>query len=74
MNKLVDQYDNMYHCSIGKKLVDSNYSGLTEEIKSSHKVAKFTIGDKVRITNYKNFSIKVTPNVGKEKYLLLTLY
>ena len=55
MNKLVDQYDNIYHCSIGKKLVDSDYSGLTEEIKSSHKVAKFTVGDKVRITNYKKF-------------------
>ena len=37
LNKLVDKYDNTYHRSIGKKAVDADYSGLTEEIDSSHK-------------------------------------
>ena len=32
MNKLVDQYNNTYHYSIGKKYINVDYSALTEKI------------------------------------------
>ena len=65
MNKLVDQYNNTYHSSIGKKPVDTDYSDLTKEIKSSYKAPKN--GDRVRITKYKNiFSKGYTENWSKE--------
>ena len=54
LNKLVDQYNNTYHCSIGKKPIDVDYSALNEDIESSHKAPKFKVGDRVRITKYKN--------------------
>ena len=30
LNKLVDQYTNTYHHSIGKKAINADYSALTE--------------------------------------------
>ena len=73
LNKLVDEYNNSYHCSISKKSTDADYSGLTATIESSHKALKFKVRDKVRITKYKNFLSEVTPKIGQEKYLLLIL-
>ena len=32
LNKLVDQYNNNYHHSINKKIINADYSALTEEI------------------------------------------
>ena len=58
LNKLIAESNNTYHHSIGKKPVNADYSVLTEEIKSSHKAPKFNIGDKVRITKYKNIFSK----------------
>ena len=37
LNKLVDEYNNTYHCSVGKKPIEADYSALTEEIKSNDK-------------------------------------
>ena len=54
LNKLVDECNNTCNSSIGKKPIDPNYSVLTEEIESSHKVPKFKVYDSVRITKYKN--------------------
>ena len=54
LNKLMDEYNNTYHCSIGKKPVEVDYSALNDEIESSHKVPKFKVGDIVRITKYEN--------------------
>ena len=70
MNKLVDDYNNTYHCSIGKKPVDANYSALSEKNEPSHKTAKCKVGDRVRITMYKNsknFSKNFT-KIDQEKY------
>ena len=50
--KLVDQFNNTSHPSIGKNPVDADYSALTKEIETSHKAAKFKAGD--RITNCNN--------------------
>ena len=34
LNKLVDEYNNPYHCSIGKKPFHVNYSAMSEEFES----------------------------------------
>ena len=58
MNKLVDQYNNTYYHSIGKKPIEADYSDLTEEIELNYKAPKFKVGDRVRITKYKNIFSK----------------
>ena len=54
LNKLVDQYNNPYHRSIGRKTIVADYSALTEEIESSHKAPKFKVSDRVSISKYSN--------------------
>ena len=67
MNKLVDQYNNIYHHSINKKPINADYSALTEKIKTNHKAPKFKVNDKVGITKYKNvFSKGYTENWSRE--------
>ena len=73
LNKLVDKYNDTYDHSISKKPFDADYSPLTEKIETNHKAPKFKVNDKVRITKYKNIFVKVTLNIGQEKYLLLIL-
>ena len=72
-NKLVDQYITIHHCPISKEPIDADYSDLTEEIESSYKASKFKVGNRVRITKYKSFSVKFTLQIGQEKYLLSIL-
>ena len=50
LDKLVDEYSNIYHCSISKKPVDADYFLLTEDIKANLKASKFKVGERVRIT------------------------
>ena len=45
LNKLVDQYNNTYHCSIGKRSIDADYSDFIEENEWSYKASKFKVGD-----------------------------
>ena len=67
LNKLVDEYNNFYRHSIDKKPINADYSAFTEEIESSHKAAKFKVGDRVSITKFKNiFSKRYTENWSKE--------
>ena len=54
LNKLVYEYNNNYHHSIGKKAVDSDYSAFTEEIESNLKPPEFKVGNRARITKCKN--------------------
>ena len=51
LNKLIDEYSNTYHRSVGKKPIDADYSALTDKIESNCKAPKFKIDDRVRITN-----------------------
>ena len=51
LDKLVDEYNNTYHRSIGKKPIDADYTALTEEIETVTKAPKFKVSDRVRITN-----------------------
>ena len=71
LNKLVDQYNNTYHYSINKKLVNADYSGLTEKIETNPKAPKFKVNDRVRITKYKNiFSKGYTKNWSREIFIV----
>ena len=45
LNKLVDEYNNTYHCSIGKNSIHADYSALTEEIDLSHKATTYKVGE-----------------------------
>ena len=58
LNKLVDQYNNTYHHSIGKKPINTDYSVLIEEIETNPKAPRFKVNDGVRITKYKNIFSK----------------
>ena len=70
LKKLVDQCNDTYH-SIGKKTVDADYSALAKDIESSHKAPKFKVGDRVRITKYKNiFSKGYTGNWSREIFVI----
>ena len=70
LNKLVDQYNNTYHHSTGKKPINADYSALTEKIETNPKAPKFK--DRVRITKYKNiFSSKgYTQNWSREMFII----
>ena len=66
-NKLVDQYNNTYHHSVGGKPINAYYSALTEKIESNLKAPKFKVNDRIRITKYKNiFSKGYTDNWSRE--------
>ena len=54
MNNLVDEYNNTYRRSSGRKPINGDYSDLTGEIESGHKAPKFKVGEKGNITNCKN--------------------
>ena len=70
LNNLVDQYNNTYNHSIGKKSADDDYSALAEENESSYKAPKFKIGGRVRITKYKNiFSKGYTEDWSREIFI-----
>ena len=45
LNKLVDDCNNTYHRSIGKKPIDADYSALAEKIELINKVPKFKVDD-----------------------------
>ena len=63
LNKLIDEYNSSYHHSLVKKVIDADYSTLTEEIESNPKAPKFKVGNRVKISNY-----KATLIIGQKKY------
>ena len=70
LRKLVDQYSDTYH-SINKKLINDNYSDMTEKIETTSKARKFKINDRVRITKYKNiFSKGYIDNWSREIFII----
>ena len=69
----MDEYKNTCHCSFGKKPVDADYSDMSVKIETNPKAPNPKVGDRFRITNYKNNLAKVTPTIGQKKYLLLIL-
>ena len=74
LHGLVDDYDNTYHCSVGKKPVNTGNSALHKETESNNIVPKFSVGDGVRITKYKNiFSKSYTENWSREIFSIDTM-
>ena len=73
LNKLVDEYNNTYHCSIGKKPFHADYSALSKEIESSYKSPKFKLVIESELLSIKIFLAKVTLKIGQKKYFLLIL-
>ena len=68
--KLAHQYNNTYHNSINKKLINADYSVLTEKIETNFKTPKFKVNDRVRITKYKNiFSKGYIENWSREIFV-----
>ena len=53
LNKFVDEYNNSYHHSIGKKSIYANYSAFPDEFESNHRAHKCKTGDRVWITKSK---------------------
>ena len=71
LNRLVDQYDNIYHHFVNKKPINTDYSALTLKIETNHKAHKFKVNDRVRITKYKNiFSNGYTKNWSREIFII----
>ena len=71
MNKLVDQNNNTYHDSLGKKPINVDYSVLTEKIEMNHEDLKFKVGNRVRITKHKNiFSKGYTENWSGDIFII----
>ena len=71
MNKLVDQHNNTYHPSVGKKPINADYSALTESTEMNTKASKFKVNDRVRITKYKNIFSKGYPeNSSREIFII----
>ena len=54
LNKLLNQYNNTYHCSIAKNPTDD----LAEDIESSYKAPKFKFCSRVTVTKYNNIFTK----------------
>ena len=53
-----------------KKPADADYSALTREIELSHKAPKLKVGNRVRITSYKNlFRKSYTENWSREIFI-----
>ena len=72
LDDIVKKYNNTYHKSIKMKPVDvkdNTYISFKKEV--SDKNPKFKVGDLVRISKYKNISLKGICQIGQKKYLLL---
>ena len=67
MNKSVDQYNTIYHHSIGKKSIDADYSDLTEEVK---KIVSLKLMIELELLSTRIFLVKVTLKKSLDKFLL----
>ena len=71
LNGIVDEYNNTYHTTIKTKpadVKDNTYINADKEINS--KDPKFKVGDRVRISNYKNiFAKEYMPNWSEEVFV-----
>ena len=72
LDDIVDEYNNIYHTTIKMKPIgvkDNTYINTDKE--TNDKDPKFKVGDRVRISKYKNIFAKATLQIGLKKYLLL---
>ena len=69
MNNLVDEYNNTYHRSSGRKPIYADYSALTGETESSHKAPNLMLKKKSRLLTTRIFLTEVTTNISRNEYL-----
>ena len=72
LDDIVDEYNNIYHTTIKMKPIDvedNTYINIDKEI--NDKDPKFKVGDRVRISKYKNIFAKIyTPNWSEEVFVI----
>ena len=69
LNKLVDQYNNIYHHCVSKIPNNADYSALTEKVGTNHKASNLKLMIELELLSTKIFLVKVTLKIGREKYL-----
>ena len=74
LNKLLDQYNNTYHHSIGRKPINVDYSALTEKIETNPKLLSLKLMIGSELLSIRIFLVKVLLTVNQEKYLLSILF
>ena len=71
LNKLVDQYNSLYHHYFNKKAIKADFSALDEKIETSHKSSKFNGNDRVGITKHnKIVSNSYIENWSMERFIV----
>ena len=72
LDDIVNEYNNTYHTAIKMKPIDvkdNTYTNTDKEI--NNKDPKFKVGDRVRISKYKNIFAKgYTPNWSEEVFVI----
>ena len=72
LDDIVNEYNNTYHRTIKMKPIDvkdNTYINIGKEV--NDKDPKFKVGDRVRITKYKNIFAKTIPQIGLKRFLCL---
>ena len=67
LNKLVDEYNNSYHCPIVKKSIDADYFALTEKMNRLIKLLNLELVIETELLSIRIFLAKVTPKIGQVK-------
>ena len=74
LNKLVDQYNNTYTHSIGKKPINADHSVLTKKLIRILKPLNLKGMIESELLSIRILLVKVILKIGKEKCLLLILF
>ena len=75
LDDIVNEYNNTYHTTIKMKPIDvkdNTYINIDKEI--NDKDPKLKVGDRVRISKYKNILLKAALQIGLKRCLLLTKF
>ena len=72
LDNIVDEYNNTYHTTIKMKPIDvKDNTYINTDKETNDKDPKFKVGDRVRISKYKNiFAIGYTPNWSEEVFII----
>ena len=66
LNKLVDKYNDSYHCSVSKKPNDADYSALTEKMNRVIKLLNLKLVIESGLPSTRIFLAKVTTKIGQD--------
>ena len=72
LDEIVNEYNNTYHTTIKMKPTDGkDNTHINTDKKNNNKDPKFKVGDRVRLSKYKNISAKgYTPNWSEEVFAI----